>query len=71
MDWGRDGWRGVLGLVEEAGGVGRGFRWVGMLFCLVPFFTKYTTMWICGYEKTTVELMNWGGPFIICGWLMV
>lgn len=59
MDWGGEGWWGVLGVVEEAGGVGRGFGRVGMLFCLVHFF-YYTLR--CAYEKRTVELMDWGGP---------
>lgn len=43
MDWGGGGWRGVLGVVEEAGGVGGGFGRVGMLFCFcfVHFFTVH------------------------------
>lgn len=42
MDWGGEGWWGVLGLVEEAGGVGGGFGRVGMLYLVSLSYSKYT-----------------------------
>lgn len=45
MDWGGEGWRRVLGLVEEAGGVGGGFGRVGMLHLVSLSYTK-STIWI-------------------------
>lgn len=43
MDWGGEGWWGILGLVEEAGGVGGGFGRVGMLYPLFLHELSYTT----------------------------
>lgn len=59
MDWGGEGWRGVLGMVEEAGGVGGGFGRVGMLHLVSLSYTKYT-IWI-REEKSGSDDFFFGG----------
>lgn len=74
MDWGGEGWRGVLGLVEEAGGVGGGFGRVGMLHLVSLSYTEYT-IWI-REEKSKRDgfFFFWrgkAGSYCVCLWLMV